>query len=160
MSGFVEWVRDPYNLQFFTSSVLTVFALAVSVWAAYLSRKAHREAVKLARIEERREADRLKLARRAVLRAKLLSDLNGGHRLCVDNRGQSEARGIRIIMDGKPLGEHPAVHSGLEIPEVMEPGSEISWHVVTFDSSPPFKIEILWEDDSGDPGRYRATLTP
>ncbi len=164
MSGVVEWVSDPYNLQFLTSSLLAVCALAVSVWAAYSSRKANREAAeaqsKLARIEEQREADRLTRALQAALRAKLLPDRNGSHRLCVSNRGQSEARDIRIIVDGRPLGEHLAFHSGMRIPEVMEPGSEISCHVATFDSNPPFEIEILWEDDSGVPGRYRATLTP
>lgn len=89
--------------------------------------------------------------------------LNANEQLALGADGKlvlvDEARDIRIIMDGEPLDEHPAVHSRVKIPEVGEPGSEISCRVATFDS-PPFEIETLWEDASGVPGRYRATLMP
>jgi hypothetical protein len=163
MKGVVEWFRDPGIAEFLTFLV-AVCALFVSIWAVCSSKRANRKATetqaRLLGIEEQRDADRLTQARQAALRAALRSDLTGGHCLHISNRGRGAARRIQILMDGKPLDEHPAVHSGVRIPEVIEAGSEISRHVFTCDSNPPFEVEITWEDDSNVPGRYQTTLTP
>ena len=163
MNALVDWFRDSgfANLAAFVGAVA---ALVASLWATVVSRRAnarsHGIQARLLRIEEQRETDRLGQTRRAALRAEMPQNERGSWRLYVTNDGLAEARNVRVTMDGKPFTEHGAFVEGDEIGNVIGPGGENSCSLaIDRRCSPPFDLELNWEDDSGTPGRYRTTLT-
>lgn len=147
-----------------TNTVVAVVALVVSVIAVWLSHRAQVQAnaaqKRIVEIEERREQDRIRESTRAVLRPELRETDRGFHRLYLVNHGGSEARNIRVKMDGQPLDEHKAAVHGSPMPAFVGPQSEIGC-ILAFHSNcvPPFEFEVLWDDDSGTNWTYRTTLT-
>lgn len=103
------------------------------------------------------------LAHRACLVAQLVHGKgNNDYRLRIENKSAIEARDITVLLDGKPILEHPAIPQGIggEIRQVG-PWSYFQYLLaISFQTHPPFEVNITWTDDSGEPGSYRTTVTP
>jgi len=131
---------------------ISFVALAVAVWS---HARQHKLGKRMLALEEARERDRRLAKRKAELVATL--DRN---RLYIENKGQSEAREIAVLLDGQPVLQHPAVIQRQEEVRQVAPGSHFAYMLgVSFDTPPPGRIEISWSDDYGEPGMYRTTLT-
>jgi len=102
------------------------------------------------------------LTYRACLVAQLVhGKSNHDYRLRIENKSAIEARDITVLLDGKPILEHPAVPQGIggEIRQVG-PWSYFQYVLaISFQTHPPFEVNITWTDDSGEPGSYRTTIT-
>jgi len=135
--------------------------LIVSIMAMVRSLQAQREANalqgRIARIEEDRELQR----RLESLQAKLKPELRkagSSYRLYLVNSGLAEARNIRVRMDGVPFSEHMV--GGDRTPSTIGPGCEASCLLgLSLANSPPFDIEVQWDDDWEMERSYRTTLT-
>ena len=137
--------------------IVSVFALVISAIAEYTSWKTQR---RLVAIEEDREKERQLASRQACLRPELRKTGRHSYRLYIVNTGRAEARNVRVKLDGKPLAMHCAYVQGDEVPTHIGPDSEVSCLLaLSLGCSPPFDIEIEWEDDSGLERTYRSTLT-
>lgn len=145
------------------SVVISALSLFVSVIAVWKSSRAQREAndtqKRVVEIEEQRDRERRERACQADLRPQLRRS-DELWRLYLINRGQAEARNVRVTLDGEPLHEHPVGTMG-GMPTQVGPNSEVSC-VLIFGlgiPGPPFSIEIKWDDDFGTDRTYRGTLT-
>jgi len=115
---------------------------------------------RLTQIEQSREYARIIQSLKAELRAELRSVDRGSYRLFIKNTGQGTARNVKVILDGKPVLEHPAIPRGEQEARLIGPGSEISYLMaISFDCHPPFELSITWDDESGDTGKYSTSLT-
>lgn len=144
--------------------ILAACSLLVSIIALGLSYRAQREANAAQRqmlaIEQERERERQMHRREALLQAQLRAVSRGSYRLYLVNRGEAEARNVRIRLDGRPISEHCAAVQGETLPYRVGPDSEVSCLMgISHDCSPPFDLEVLWDDDSGSDRAYRTTLT-
>jgi len=139
-------------------------SLVVAIIALRRSGRATAEANavqrRLVAIEEQRESERRAQAQRAVLRPALRKTGTSDYRLCVENAGASVARNLRVLLDGKPFIEHDAAVANDTLPDLVGPHSEVSCLLgLHMQCAPPFHIEMTWDDDSGQPGLYKGTLT-
>lgn len=115
---------------------------------------------RLTQIEQSREYARMMQSLKAELRAELRSVGRGSYRLFIKNTGQGTARNVKVILDGKPVLEHPAIPRGEQEARLIGPGSEISYLMaISFDCHPPFELSITWDDESGETGKYGTSLT-
>ena len=152
-----------------TSDWLAALALLVSVLSIILAwRTSSRQNLlsadqtrmqgELLRIEEARHAEESLGRSRATLRARLWRDAHRGA-LEVTNQG-SEARNLRITIDGQPLAEHMHFRHGYHPVETIGAGAVASFHMFTVDGMPMvFQVALRWEDDSGVPGEWKSDLT-
>jgi len=153
MGGVASWV----------GVLIAIGSLIVSIIAMLKSAHAQREANSAQRrvlaIEERRENER----RLASLQAQLLPELrktgSETYRLYLINRGMAEARNVRVTLDGVLLDPRKAIQ-GNELPSLVGPSAEVSCILpMSIDCTPPFDVDVRWDDDSGVNRSYRTTLT-
>jgi hypothetical protein len=142
-------------------SALSLIVSGVATWIAW---KAHRKTISLQQrmlqIEEQRERDRRLMASQAQLHPELRATTHGGYRLYIVNSGMAPARNLRVILDNTPLTEHPAAVQNDPMPTLVGPNSEVSCLLALMSGcSPPFDIELQWEDDSSTNRAYKGTLT-
>jgi len=147
---------------------LTAIAAIVSIWAILAARSANKRSndtqERLVKIEESREQDKKK----ARLVAQIVNEVVGQkahqtikkHLLQIENKGLAEARDIQLILDEKPVLEHPAIVKDQKEIIQIGPQSHFDYLIVYCSNTPrPEKVEITWMDDSGEPGRYQTSLT-
>lgn len=145
--------------------VIASGSLVVAIIALLKRSRAQQEAKdvqrRLVAIEEQRESERRAQAQRAVLRPALCKTGSADCRLYLSNAGPVEARNVKVLLNGKPLNEHPAALPNDTLPALIGPESQVSCPMVFAIGTPlpPFEIEITWEDDSGHPGLYKGMLT-
>ena len=132
--------------------IVSVVALAVSIWAILTSRRANKRSQKaqarLLALEESRERDRVLHGRQARVRASMERG-NGGWEVIIVNDADAAARNLELIMDDKPLFEHPALgRKGLSPPALIGAQGSISYPLATTGScKPPFRLKIRWEEN-------------
>lgn len=141
----------------------SISSLIVSLFALWVSYKANLKAnanqQRLVEIEEQREKDRQIQKLSAQLCPELRKNGNN-YRLVIVNHGNAEARNIKVTMDGKPLSEHKAAVSNDLLPDMVGANSEISCLLaLAMGCTPPFDVDVAWNDDSGDGKKYKTTLT-
>jgi len=145
--------------------VISAIAIGVSIWT---HNRNHKLQTRIVALEEAREKDRLAEKQKANLTAKITKEvlprsgsikIDTTYYLQIENKGSSEARDVKIKLDNKSLLEHPAIIDEREIQQIG-PQSHIQ-HLLSLTTKtyPPFDIEITWEDDSGELGKYSTTLT-
>jgi hypothetical protein len=164
MNRLFDWFRDSGQAAF-VASLLSFGAIVVSIVALRKSQKTQK---RLVEIEEARERDRVAEKQKANLTARIDTEvLTSGTRrvtqyfLCIANEGAGEARAIKVKLDGVPLLKHQTTQPTVkqEIDHVG-PKSSFRYKLFTADQlRPPSEIEISWEDDSGEPGKYKTSLT-
>lgn len=152
---------DASNLISAGSFLFSGIALLVSINA---NRKANAIKQRQIAIEEQREKDRQKQKHSAQLRSDLhkVQDSKGGvnYRLCIVNHGAVEARNLRVTMDGKPLSGHAVSIPNDRLPDQIGANSEVSCFLnLGPGRTPPFKVEVVWDDDSGLDNKSNNTLT-
>ncbi len=91
------------------SLVVAILGVAVSLYAAYVANEASKRSgtldQRMVAIEEARDRH----ARRAQMSYKLADDptAEGRRYIEIRNTGQAEARNISVLLDGKPVTDHP-----------------------------------------------------
>lgn len=146
------------------SLIVSILAVVISGIAVYISRRTQN---RLVDIEDAREKDRLTEKQKANLTARISREpLTRGTRsatqyfLYIENSGSSEARDIKINLDGKPLLAHSSILENTEEVTQVGPNSYFRYLLVLSSKGrSPSNIEVTWEDDSGEPGKYSTTLT-
>ena len=146
------------------SLIVSIIAVIISGIAVYISWRTQN---RLVDIEEVREKDRLAEKKKANLTVRISRELltrgtrsTTQHFLYIENSGNSEARDIKVNLDGKPLLEHPTILQNTEEITQVGPNSNFRYSLVlSMRGRPPSSIEISWEDDSGELGKYSTTLT-
>ena len=144
---------------------ISAIAIGVSIWT---HNRNHKLQARIVALEEARETDRLTEKKKAILTAHIVSgsypNIAGGqtpeYKLRIENKGLGEARDVKVILDDKPILEHPAIPQGTSEVTKVGPNSPIQYLLsLSMQTTPPFILEITWEDDSGEPGEYSTTLT-
>ena len=153
------WFSDSVNSAFAAFAV-SVIALGVSVWAILTSRQTN---CKLLEIEQQREKDRQDKALSANLTAKLEHlQKDGRFALHITNNGASEARNVKVLLNGKPISELKHIEPK-DLKKIATLGLESTvsymWSCGYGNPRAPFDIEITWSDDSMKSGQYSTTLT-
>ena len=162
MNEFVEWFRRADK----TAIAAFVLSLGACIGSFVAWRKSHNVHKRQVEIEEKRERDRLIEKKKAKLVAEIVreAEVRGrhagtAHRLRITNKGQAEARDIKLTLDGKLMHEHPAILSGVQEVHLLGPGSSAKFPLaITSSRHLPSQVEANWTDDSGEPGHYRTTL--
>lgn len=144
--------------------IIAIGSLIVSIIALIKSLRAQREANGVQRrvveIEERREQERRLALRQAQLRPELKKTGSGSYRFCLTNHGMAEARNVQVALDGVRLSDHRTAIRGNELPSLVGPGAEVGCILlISMDCTPPFQVDVRWDDDSGVGRSYRTTLT-
>jgi len=164
MNELVEWFGRADK----TALAAFVLSLAACIGSAVAWRKSHNVQKRQVAMEEKRERDRLIEKKKARLLAEIVREdvvrgthAGTAHRLSITNKGQAEARDIKLTIDGKPILEHPAIpHRVLQEFHILGPGSSAQFPVaVTRATHLPWQVEVDWTDDSGEPGHYRTIVT-
>jgi len=156
MREIINWFGNNSNAAF-TTFIVSVVAVVISGIAFMKTKRTDK---RLLEIEEKREEDRNKLAQKAQLQARIVKYGHNSHRLLIINNGEGEARNIGLKMDAKPFDDHFASVRNDSPAKIIGPHSEATCLLhIADECAPPWKIEISWEDDSGEPGHYKSTLT-
>ena len=151
-------------------SVIAILISGGSLWFAVKSfNKSHSIEKRQLEITENQEAEKAaektkarlfasietQTIQSANLRRQALKDV-----LVIRNEGQCEARNITVLMDSMLIMEHPAIPNGSTEIKYVGANSTAGYDLaLSMQTSPPFEIEITWEDDSGEEGNYHTTLT-
>ena len=134
----------------YLDTILSIVASLVAIIIAILSYR------KSSHTEKR-------ILRTARLSAKLDREIQPQHArftLVIENNGETEARNIKTMIDGKPLLEHPVIPQNEKEITQIGPHSFIRYNMaVTMGQAGPYDIEINWEDDSKELGFYSTILT-
>lgn len=146
--------------------VISAIAIGVSIWT---HNRNHKLQARIVALEEAREKDRLAEKQKANLIAKIIKEalprsgsikIDTNYYLQIENKGSSEARDVKVVLDGKPLLEHPTILKNIKEITQVGPNTDFRYLLVlSTQGRPPSNIEITWEDDSGEPGKYSTTLT-
>ncbi len=143
--------------------ILAAGSLFIALLAYHKSGQAQDRAnsiqAQLLKIEEQREAEALQRTQTASLRPALRKVSNTTYRLYLRNVGVSEARNVKVLINGIPLDNHPAAVSGDQLASLIGPNTEVSCLFNVLHCQPPFGIEIAWEDNSGQLGLFRGTIS-
>ena len=144
------------------AAVISAIAIWVSIWT---HNRNHKLQTRIVALEEAREKDRLAEKNKANLVARITkeeshrlspSNIYCQYHLVVENKGLSEARDIRIWLEGKQVSEHRTFVKGQKEIFIVGPQSQFKYHIV---KPFPSEIAIAWVDDSGEVGSYRNSLT-
>jgi hypothetical protein len=110
-------------------------------------------------IESSAEEEAGHRVQKARLTAALVQD-GSAHCLLITNSSDALATSVRVKVDDVPLLEHPTIPRGTQEVGEVGPRSSIRYLMaLTFQQHPPFKIEITWEDESGELGHYLTNVT-
>jgi hypothetical protein len=144
--------------------VVAAGSLTVAIIALRKSLATQTEATdvqrRLVQIEENREADRIHHRRKASLRLDLRHTEQGSYRLYVVNDGESQARNVSVLFEGSPIEDHCSGVQGSRLPADVGARSEVSCLLAfSHQCAPPFPVELSWDDDSGEPGSYKGSIT-
>jgi len=148
----------------YISIAIAVVSVGVAIYFSIKSHNLEKKNADLQKrfleIEETKEHEREKGASRAQLRAGIVDYGQRNYRLVVENTGDCEARNVELKMDGKPFDDHrAAVNGDGKIDHIGPHSNATRLLALTLKCAPPFDFEASWEDDSGEPGYYRTTLT-
>lgn len=153
------------------SAVVSGLALLVAVWSAWRSHalaktqtttQAEQTLIqsRLLSLESRRESARQREAKSAELRAEIVR-LTRDPELVISNHGAGEARSVTVRVDGQSLIEHEYVltYDPKELIDTIAPGATAPYRLFAVVGAPDLlKVELEWEDDTGTPKNWRATL--
>jgi len=135
---------------------VSVAALGAAIWA---HAREHRLGKRTLALEEARERDRKLKATKAQLRGWIDDWQKPDGRLVIENTGDSEARNVVVMMDGKCIDTLPAAKTGEDA--ITRIGAQC--HTVTLlgigrETTPPCRLDLSWEDDSDEPGHCQTMM--
>ena len=164
MTCLLEWFGGAGNAAF-VATLLSICAIVVSGIAF---RKSHKTQNRLVKIEEARERDRLKQQKKADLVAQIVSEVESQqarrtikkYMLRIENKGLAEARDVKVVLDDKPVLEHPAVVGNQQEGTQIGPQSCFDYLLgYSMNTPKPACAVITWSDDSGEHGSYKTSLS-
>jgi len=141
------------------SKILSVFAVIISacsfLFAVFSFKKSHSIGKRQLELEEERRSEE----RSAYLTAYLHKEANR-RTLRIENKGNGEARNIRVFIDETPIEQYPAVPPGSNKISVL-PGKGYGDYPIALSSSTPFPqiAKVFWEDDIKKDNISRNSLT-
>lgn len=143
--------------------IVGVLALGVSVWAIVESKGATRKTVllgeRMLHIERVRERDRHAEARRAKVVA-FMDGPSNERKLFIKNEGVATAREISIRIDGVPPSNHQSLLDAGPPSGVLGPRAQFGMRLLCVANSPrSLGVVVVWEDESGAPGRWASDLS-
>lgn len=154
---------------FFTGlAVLVSIAAIFFAWRTASRQNALHE--RMVALEDARERDRLRQARSAQMRASIhresphwrearLAGKGLQYWLVVRNDGSVTARDVRVLLDGRPVLEHPLVPRGENEITDLGPGAEFRYILaVTLGSARVLNARIEWRDGSGEARTWESQL--
>ncbi len=146
--------------------LLSAIAIGASIWA---HSRTHMLQKRILRLEEEREEDRLIEKGKAHLTARIEKEeilRSGSSRiyrkdyLVVDNKGMSEASNIEVLLKDQALSGNPLLHAVEQEVSHIGPQSSFRYEFAKgFRRELPLRVQINWQDDSGELGKYQTTLT-
>jgi len=141
------------------SLVVSVAALVVSALSGFGAYRVQRTQTELQNRLLALEATRERAKTREGRKARLVARLGSDQHLSVSNEGAALAQRIQIRMDGRPLSEHALwVHGQDEVTEIGS-GARIDYILgFAMDKPTKFILELIWTDESGDPGEWKSQL--
>lgn len=142
---------------------LSVLAVVVSVWSVVSARRTaarqHDLQERLVALETTREADRVREARSAQVRAGNIEMGPGDYRLVVHNDGPATARNVKVLLDGAPALQHRLVVGNEEEISKLGPGVSINDILaVTMGAQRTLDARITWDDDTGEMRDWESEL--
>ena len=143
--------------------IVALASLVIAFWLGVKNQRLAREnnalQERLVHLDEAREGERQRDQQKANLSARIVKP-GRDYRLLIENSGVCEARDVSLLVDQVPFCEHPVSVRGETEVKVIGSKSKVTYMLaITLDRPPPFDVELSWEDDSGERGRYRTTLT-
>lgn len=146
-------------------SLLVAFiALGVSVWSHI---RTSRQKARIVELEEEREEDRLQDRESARLKARFIRkearDGKQGQYLRIENNGYSEARDVRLWVDGHDQKECRPLMSDTTEPFTLGPGAEIDYRFRPMSGaggkwSRPYEITLQWTDNAAGENTWTTQL--
>ena len=151
-------------------TIIAIVALVVSTATAYSEWKARRKQRELDErqtdlndeqtqmnhrlliIEEKREARTELFLKKALLVGTIYERQGPDYRIHIANAGHSTARNIRLLLDGTELKEHPT-YCQQDLSKELNPGGSDEVGIVVYKRCRFKRAELLWDDDSGEPGK-------
>ena len=100
--------------------------------------------------------DETELQKKACIITKMILFSN---LIIIENAGRSEARNVRIALDGIPLEHYPGIINGKEHYTIGPLDSIMLQTGVDSEDFPSDSIEISWDDDQASDKTYRNTLS-
>jgi len=121
----------------------------------------HRRIVKL---EEARDARDQAEAKKAILKVSMEGQSPNQKIVIRNAEDASEARNVRLRLDGHPFNEHPACFPPGEsyLPlAFLGPGGHALLNIALTGarSSPPYAAEVIWDDDYAADRSWRTVIT-
>lgn len=146
-------------LQTLASYLALVVSIASAMIAVRVSREQTRLQAHLLRLETARERDRVAERDQAEIRA-TLTRLPASALLQIRNQGRSEARDLRVLIDGQDINEHELFPAAFSPPDVLGPDASFDFRMLTFDGMPnQYGVEISWKDQGGKPRSWSSRLS-
>ncbi len=139
-------------------------SVGAAVWATMKGAKAQKASSrvqrKLVEIEQARDKERTVEKSKAKLAANPVKRMNRRgipvYQMEIVNQGLAAAKKVVVKIEE---GHRWAARANREIPEIGAASS----YMVPLDATKarvdPFKVELAWEDDSGESGRYKTTMS-
>lgn len=166
MGDIAQWFAEPGRTEL-ASFAVAIAAFLVSVVAVVMSVKTQGKQGKLqarlVEIEEARDQSLAQQARRARLRAEITSRpgvRSPNYYLEIINDGEAVAGNVIARLEDKPIMEHPAIPGfQSEITEIGPRSTARYILSITMTRTPPWRLSLTWDDESGSPGSYQTTLT-
>jgi hypothetical protein len=76
------------------------------------------------------------------------------------NQGAAAAREIEVLVDERPLKEHPLVMRSDRDLLTLGPSAEASFGLIRYDGRPDsIRVAMQWADESGDRGHWESDLS-
>lgn len=140
--------------------ILSITAILVSAIVGGFSIYFHKRIVKL---EEGRESDRIDKSKQADIVARITDGVSRTGKmkylLSVSNNGDSEARNVKVKIEGETPTNFPDVLTDLDVIEVIAPGNQFDFIVAkSGDTKPYWSVEVLWDDNFEQGRSTRTTL--
>jgi len=130
--------------------IISIFAIGISIFTWYRSHK----------IDRARRDDEEREQNSAILTAHLERYHQSMGKIVIDNKGQSEARNVNVIIDGTPILKHRSIFDPTKSHPVVGPNSQVVYKInVTKDLPPPNQIELSWDDNHATGKSYRNSLS-
>lgn len=150
----------------FLSLLFSAIAIGVSIWTHCRSHKLQKRIVCL---EEEREKDRKIEKGKAYLTTKIekeelsrsaTSRIHRKYFLVIENKGLSEARDIELLLKGQAVVGNALLNNVQQEINYIGPQSSFRYEFSNgFMRELPLSIEVAWQDDSGESGKYQTKLT-
>lgn len=156
-------------MTFIASMIGVAVAIVSLIWAIRTSREQHQLQTRVVDLEEAKAKEMQDLKRKAVLRARVDSDIElvGDislpiRHLFIENRGLAGAHDISVTINDTAFSEFSDFFLSRS-PEIREVGPQSSFRypfIVSTSTPPlPWKVSVTWADDSGEAGSYQTTLS-